>query len=206
MVLYSSTQLDVIMLWTNIQSLRRFDCGFWQTSKQIYRKLQYKEKVSGVFQGFPWFGREMNLHSSTKFGIKKPWISIPWRKRLELGFWKISEQIYRKLHYRKKVFVTFPEKWFYIHRSNLALYWTNIKSLRKFDGEFWQTSKQIYMKLQDREKDFGEFQGWLHFPRKMVLYSSTKFGIIKPWANISWLRKFNLGYLQSSKQLYRELQ
>ena len=87
MVLYSSTKLGIIKLSATTQSLRRFDCGFWQTSKQIYRKLQYKEKVSRDFQGLPRFGGEMNLYSSTKFGSKKPWISIPWRKRFELVFW-----------------------------------------------------------------------------------------------------------------------
>ena len=43
-----------------------------------------------------------------------------------------------------------------------------------------QTSKQIYRKLKYREKVFEEFQRLLRFPRKIVLYSSTKFGILKP--------------------------
>ena len=43
-----------------------------------------------------------------------------------------------------------------------------------------QTSKQIYRKRKYREKVFGEFQRLPRFPRKMVLYSLTKFGILKP--------------------------
>ena len=42
------------------------------------------------------------------------------------------------------------------------------------------TSKQIYRKLKYREKVLEEFQPLPRFPRKMVLYSSTKFGILKP--------------------------
>ena len=44
------------------------------------------------------------------------------------------------------------------------------------------------------------------YPRKMVLYSSTKFRIIKPSTNIPWLRGFDLGFWKSSKQIYRKLQ
>ena len=35
MVLYSSTKFGILNLWSNIQSLRRFDSGLWQTSKQF---------------------------------------------------------------------------------------------------------------------------------------------------------------------------
>ena len=34
---------------TNIQSHRRFDSGFWQISEQVYRKLQYGEKIFAKF-------------------------------------------------------------------------------------------------------------------------------------------------------------
>ena len=43
-----------------------------QTSKQIYRKLKYSEKVFGEFQHLPRFLRKMVLYSSTKFGILEP--------------------------------------------------------------------------------------------------------------------------------------
>ena len=122
--------------------LRRFDLSFWQTPKQIYRQLQYKEKLFEEFQCLPHFPREMVLYWSTKFGILKPW--------------------------------------------------TNILSLLKFDSWIWQTSKQIHRKLQYREKGFGEFWPWPSFPRKIVLYSSTKFGIPKTWTNILWPRRFDL--------------
>ena len=43
-----------------------------------------------------------------------------------------------------------------------------------------QTSQQIYRKLKYRHKVFEEFQRLPRFPRKMVLYSSTTIGILKP--------------------------
>ena len=43
-----------------------------------------------------------------------------------------------------------------------------------------QTLKQIYRKPKYSKKVFEEFQRLPRFPRKMVLYSSTKFGILKP--------------------------
>ena len=41
MVLHSSTKCGIFKPCTNVQSHRIFDLDFWQTSKQIYRKLQY---------------------------------------------------------------------------------------------------------------------------------------------------------------------
>ena len=43
------------------------------------------------------------------------------------------------------------------------------------------------------------------FSRKMVLYSSTNFGILKPWAIISTLRRFDLGCWEASKLFYTKL-
>ena len=134
MVLYSSTKFPISQPWTNIPQFIRFDLGFWQTSKQIYKKHRYRENVFEEFQRFLRFPRKMVLYRSTKFGILKPWTNIPKLIRFDLGFWRTSKQIYRKLEYREKI--------------------------------------------------FGEFQRLLHFPRKMVLYSSTKFEIWKPWNNI----------------------
>ena len=50
---------------------------------------------------------------------------------------------------------------------------------RRFNLSFWQTSEQVYRKLQHGKKIFAKFQSQPRFPRKMVLYSLTKFGIIK---------------------------
>ena len=83
---------------------------------------------------------------------------------------------------------------------------TNNESLRRFDLGLWQTWKQIYTKLQYWKKVFGEFQALPQFPREMVLYLSTKFGILKPGSNIQSLRRFKLGFWQTSKQIYRKLQ
>ena len=56
---------------------------------------------------------------------------------------------------------------------------TGIQLLRIFYLGPWQTLKQVYRELQEAKRFFGKFQGQPLFPRKMVLYSSTKFGIIK---------------------------
>ena len=156
MVLNLLTKFVIIKLWANILWLWRFDLGFWQSSKKIYGKLQYRGKDFWQFQGLSRFPRKMVFYSSTKFGIMKPWTNIPW--------------------------------------------------LRIFDWGFWQTSKQIFRKLQYRKKVFEELQGFLRFPWKMVLSSLTKFGIIRTWTNIPWLRLFDLGLWQTSKQIYRKLQ
>ena len=156
MVFYSSSKFCILKPFTNIESHRRFDLSFWQTSEQVYRKLQHGKNIFAKFQSQPRFPRKMVLYSLTKFGIIKTWSNISW--------------------------------------------------LRRFDLCFLQTSKQICRKLQYTEKVLGKLQRLSRFPRKMVLYSLTRFGIIKAWSNIPWLRRFDLGFFQTSKQIYRKLQ
>ena len=43
--LYLLSKFCIVESFTNIQSSRRFDLSFLKTSKQIYRKLQYTDKV-----------------------------------------------------------------------------------------------------------------------------------------------------------------
>ena len=117
--------------------------GYLQTPKQSYRKLKYKEKVFGEFQGLPRFPRKMVLYLLRKFFIFKP-------------------------------------------RTEIHLF-------RKFDLHFWKDWKQIYLKLQYKEFFFGKFQGQPRFPRKVVLCSLTKFGILKPCTNIQSLKRFDVG-------------
>ena len=155
MVLYSSTKFGILKPWTIISNLVRFDLGFWQASKEIYRKLKYREKDLEEFQRLPRFPWKMVLYSSTKFGISKPLTIISNLIRLDLGFWQASKQIYRELKYREKV--------------------------------------------------LEEFQCLLRSPRKMVLYSSNKFGILKPLTTVFNLIRFHLGFWQASKPIYRTL-
>ena len=212
-VWYSSTKFGVLKPWTNIPCPSRFNLGFWQTSKQIYRKLQYKEKAFEELQGLSRFPRKMVLYLLTKFGILKYTANILRPRIINLGFWQTSKQIYRKLQYRKKVFEEFQDlpgftrKMVFYSSTKFGILkpWTNIPSPRRFDLGFWQTSKQIYRQLQYKEKVLEEFEGSSGFPRKIILYSFTKFGIIKPSTNIVWLRRFNLGFWQTSKQVYRNL-
>ena len=75
----------------------------------------------------------------------------------------------------------------------------NIPWSWKFNLSFEQTSKQLYSKLLYKENVFRKFQCFPRFPRNFALYSLTKFGIKKPWANIPWLRRFDLGFWETSK-------
>ena len=87
MVLYSLTKFGIISPWIFIPWRRRFDLGFWKTSKQIYRNVNYREKVFGDFQGLSCFPRKMVLFSSTNFCIIKPWTkySIAQKVRFRLS-------------------------------------------------------------------------------------------------------------------------
>ena len=145
MSLHLKTKFCIAKPWSNIQSFRRFHFDLWQTSKQIYRKLQCSSKD---IQGLTRFPRKMVLYSSTTLGIIKPSTNIPW--------------------------------------------------LRWFDLGFSQTSKQIFRKLQLREEIFGELQGLLHFPRKTVLYFLTEFAIKNHRNTIQQHRRLNLRLGQSS--------
>ena len=168
-----STKL-IIKTWTNIQLFRRFDLEFCQTSKQIYRRLQYKEKVFEEFQALPHFLIKMFLYLSTKFWHSEALkTNIPWPRRFNLGFWKTSESIYRRLQYKEKVFEEFQALPAF---SKMVLYsstdfgilksWSNIQLLRRFDLGFWQSPKEIYRKLQYSKKVFEEFQALPCFSEK----------------------------------------
>ena len=192
----------------------RFDLGFWQASKPFYRKLKYREKVLEEFQRLPRFPRKMVLYSSTNFRILKPWAIISNHIRFDLGFWQARKPFYRKLKYREKVLKEFqrlprfPTKMVLYSSTNFRILkpWAIISNLIRFDLGFWQASKPFYRKLKYREKVLEEFQRLPRFPRKMVLYSSTKFGILKPWTIISNLIRFDLGFWQASKQIYRKFE
>ena len=194
MVLYSSTNLDILKSWTNILCPRRFDFGFSRTSKQIYRSLQYRRKVFGEFQALPHFLKKMVLFCNL-------WTNIQSFKRLDLVFWQTPKQVYRKLQCNEKVFGEFyalphfPKEMVLYSSTKFDILkpWTNISWPRRFYLRFLQTSKQVYRKLQYRENVFGEFQALLRFPTKMVSYLLTKLSILKPWTNIQSLRRFNLG-------------
>ena len=211
-VLYSSIKFGILKPWTIIFKFIRFDLGFWQTLKQVYRKIKCMKKVLEKLQRLPGFSRKIILCSSTKFGILKPWTSISKLIRFNLGFWQTSKQIYKKLKYREKVLEEFqrlphfPKK---MVSGSSTKFWiskpsTITSKLIKIDLDFWQTLKQIYRKLKYKETVLEEFHRLPQFTRKMVLYSSTKFGILKPWTIISKLIRFDLGFWQSSKQVYRK--
>ena len=74
MFLYSLTKFGNFQRWTNIQWLRKFDLSFEETSKQIYRKLQYRKKV---FESF-----------KVCLAFPEIWFCICWPK---FAFWAFSQ-------------------------------------------------------------------------------------------------------------------
>ena len=112
MVLYSFNKFGIFRSWTNIQWLWKFDLGFWQTSKLVYRKLKNSEKVFWRFQSLHPFPRKMVLYLWTKFCIFESCTNIQSLRRFELSFWQIAKQIHRKLQNRWRcglVDITEPE-------------------------------------------------------------------------------------------------
>ena len=207
MALYWSTNLRILKALTNISNLIRFDLGFWQALKLFQRKLKYREKLLEDFHWFPQFPRKMVLYSSTNFRILKLCVIISNLLRFNLGFWQASIPVYRKLKYREKVLEELqrlprlPRKIVLYSSTNFCILmcWTILSNLRRFDWGFWLNSKPFYRKLKYREKVLEEFQRFPCFPIKIVLYSSTNFRILKPWAIVSNVIRFDLGFWQASK-------
>ena len=101
-MVWCSSNKFYIEPFTNVESHRRFNLGFWQISERVYRKLQHGKKFFGKFQGLPCFLRKMVLYLWSKFSILKHCTNIQSLRRLELRFWRTSKQIYRKLQYEEK--------------------------------------------------------------------------------------------------------
>ena len=154
----------------------------------------------------------MVLYSSKNFCILKPWAIISNLIRFNLGFWKGSKPFYSKLKYSEKVLEEFqrlprfPRKMVLYSSTNFCILkpWAIISNLIRFDLGFWQASKPFYRKLKYREKVLEEFQRLPRFPRKIILYSSTNFSILKPWPIISNLIRLGLGFWEASKPFYRK--
>ena len=169
------------------------------------------------FQRWPRFPRKIVLCSSTNSRILKPWAITSNLIRFDLGFWQPWKSFYMKLKYRENVLEEFQRLPCFT-RKMILYSSTNFRSLKpgaiisnfiRFDLVFWKTSKPFYRKLKYRQKVLEEFRRLPRFPRKMVLYSSTNFCSFKPWALISNLIRFDLGFWQASipfywKLIYRE--
>ena len=148
----------------------------------------------------------------SNFCSLKPWAIISNLIRFHLGFWQASKSFYRKLNYKEKVLEEFqhlprfPRKMFLYSSTNFCSlkFWAIISNIIRIDLGFWQASKPFYRKLKYREKVLEEFEGLPPFPRKTVLYSSTNFRILKPWAIISNLIRLDLGLWQAWKPFYKK--
>ena len=211
--LHSFTKFRISKSWTNIPWLRRFDLGFWQTSKQFYRKLRYRENFFGNFQELPRFSKKMVLYSFTKFGIRKRWTNIPWLGRFDLGFLRTSKQFCRRLKYKENVFrkfeclLRFSRKVVFYSLTKYFIFepCTNIQWLRRFDLDFrWKIvlySSTKFCIFQCLRK----LNHWSDcFPGKMGLYTQAKFDIFEPCTSIQLLRRLELRFWEKSNQTYRK--
>ena len=124
---YLSTKFAIMKLWTNIQRHRRFDLAFWKTSKQIYRKLRYREKIlenCNIYIAFSekWF---CVCRVSLAKQSLQPIVNHPGGLIYAFGILKIkfigNSNLERKFLQSFKICVAFPRKWFCITRPNLAL-------------------------------------------------------------------------------------
>ena len=80
-----------------------------------------------------------------------------------------------------KVYLSFPEKRYCICSLHLAIKAFNQYSMtQKIRFMLLTGSKANLWGTPYKEKAVGAFQGLSRFSRKMVLYLSTKLGIIKP--------------------------
>ena len=119
MVLSFSSKFCIFVPFTNIQSHRRFDLSFRQTSEQVYRKPQHREKIFEKFQDQPRILRKMVLYSFDQIFHYEALnqYSVAQKIRFLLFTDFNLKQIYRKLQYTEKVLgsfnvcFVFPEKW-----------------------------------------------------------------------------------------------
>ena len=185
--MHSLTKFAIINPCTNITRLRRFDLGFWQSSKQVYREIWCRETFFGKFKGLSCFSRKMVLYSSTKFGIIKLWTNIPWIRSFDLVFSQNQKQIYWKLQYREYVFEKF-QGFSRFSRTNCfvfvnqilhfwALYQCSVAW--KLDIGFWQNSEREYRKFQYGQK----FLEKIRF--KVSVFLPEK-GFCIPWLNFAF--------------------
>ena len=213
MFLNSSTNLSILKPWAIISNLIRLNINFSQVSKQFYRKFKYRETVLEEFQRLPHFPRKMVLFSWNNFRILKPCAIIYSLISFDLGFWQASKPFYRKLKNREKIFEEFqdlrrfPGKMVLNSSTNFCILspWGIISNHIRFDLGFSQASKPFDGKVKYWEKVLEEFQRLPHFPRIMILYSSTSFSILKPWAILSNFIRFDLGFWEAWKPFYRKL-
>ena len=85
------------------------------------------------------------------------------------------------------------------------MFWKSFKVRLAFPEKWFCILKPFYSNLKYTENATEEFQRLPRFPRKMVLYSSTNFRILKPWGIISNFIRFDWGVWQAPKPFDRRL-
>ena len=147
------------------------------------------EKVFGDFQCLPRFETSLsqkNGNEKLAFSGLEPIFhsskdSIQTYDRLQNKFIANSDIRIRFLE-SFNIYFVFPEKWFCIRQPNLAfrnlepIFHSSKDSIQGFDRP-----QNKFIGNSDIGRNFLEnFKVCLTFPEKWCLYSSTKFGILKP--------------------------
>ena len=155
MVSCLSTKLCIFESCTKIQSLKRFDLNSWQTLKQIYSKIQYREDVLESFKFYFTFQKKNGFVFVNQIWHYKALNQCVMAQKIRLpmsGFWQTLKQIYRKLKYRENVFgksqglPRFPKKMFLYSLIKLDIFepCANTQSLLRLDLGCWLALKQVF--------------------------------------------------------------
>ena len=101
----------------------------------------------------------------------------------------------------------FPRKVVLYSSTNFRIWkpWAITSNLTRLDLVFWPPSKPFYRKLKYKEKVLEEFHWLRRSLRKMVLYASTNFSILKTWGIVSIVIRFDFTFRQASKPFYIKL-
>ena len=139
--------------------------------------------------------RKIVLYSSISFGVKNTWTIIPWLRRFNISFWGASKQFNMKLQIWKNVFKEFQGLPYFPRNTFICL-------LNRFGimNQYSMSDMNQFRPLTNFRRDlqqtptyresFEEFQILRCSFGIMDMYLPTKFGILKPWTNISLLRSF----------------
>ena len=149
----------------------------------------------GKFQGQVFIPRKMVMYSLSKFDILKPCAPVfNCSEQSIQTFGKFQSKfigncnILRKFFQSFKVCLAFPENPFCIRRPNFAF--LSLAPISHHSEDSIQALDRLQNKIIGNSnmgrlfKICLKFQGLPRFPRKIILYSSSKFGIFQPCNNI----------------------
>ena len=150
----SLTKFWIFQPFTNVQSLRRFYLGPWQTVS-LKRIPLWEESFWKV-------SRSASLSQENRFVfVNKIWhyktlSNIPWLKRFDTNFWQTWKEFKGDCNIIENVFAKFQcltrffREIFFNSLTKFGIFqpFTNIQWLRGFCLGFWVTSKLAHRKIQ----------------------------------------------------------